>query len=133
MIDSERTVISAVYHNRLRKGMRLQADPTIQYIIPDGPRRLLNADLTIDSPYNTYKYAGLPPGPINNPGKKSIEAALSPANVPYLYMVARGDGSHVFSRTLAEHNRAHQAFNRYRREVARQKKNQSRGGADANK
>lgn len=122
MLDSERTTISAVYHNRLHNNMRLQADPTIQYIIPDGPRRLLHADLEIDSPYNTYRYAGLPPGPINNPGKKSIEAALSPADVPYLYMVARGDGAHVFSRTLAEHNRAHQAFNRHRRDVARQKK-----------
>lgn len=124
VVDSERAIISAVYHNRLRKGIRLQADPTIQYIIPDGPRRLLKRDLQIESRYNTYRYAGLPPGPINNPGRRSIEAALQPADVPYLYFVARGDGSHVFSVTLAQHNRAKRAFNRVRREVARKKKMQ---------
>lgn len=133
MLDAERRTIAAVYHNRLRKGVRLQADPTIQYIIPNGPRRLLNADLQIDSPYNTYLYAGLPPGPINNPGRKSIEAALGPQDVRYLYMVARGDGSHVFSTTLAEHNKAHRAFNRYRREVARRKKQNAGDGGNAKK
>lgn len=122
MVDSERTLISAVYHNRLKKGMLLQADPTIQYIIPDGPRRLLNKDLEIDSPYNTYKYTGLPPGPINNPGIASIKAALYPARVNYLYFVARGDGSHVFSITLNEHLRAKAAFDRYRKEVERKKR-----------
>lgn len=124
VVDSERTIISAVYHNRLRKGILLQADPTIQFIIPDGPRRLLKADLQIDSPYNTYKYPGLPPGPINNPGKKSIEAALAPAEVPYLYFVARGDGSHVFSASYSQHRRAKRAFDRIRREVERKQKQQ---------
>lgn len=119
MVESERPLISAVYHNRLRQGMLLQADPTIQYIIPDGPRRLLNRDLAINSPYNTYKFPGLPPGPVNNPGIHSIIAAIEPATVPYLYFVARGDGSHTFSTTLREHLMAKQKFDQYRREVRR--------------
>ena len=97
--DSERPRISGVYHNRLKKGMRLQADPTIQYIIDDSPRRLLNKDLKIKSPYNTYLNHGLPPGPINNPGLESIKAALYPEKVDYLFFVARGDGYHTFSKT----------------------------------
>ncbi len=117
MVDSERVYISSVYHNRLRKGWRLQADPTIQFAIPGPPRRLLKKDLDIDSPYNTYKYRGLPPGPINNPGKKSILAALFPKKTNYLYMVAVGDGSHKFTRTLREHNYWHQKFNEVRRRV----------------
>lgn len=122
MIDSERAIISAVYHNRLKKGILLQADPTIQYIIPDGPRRLLKRDLAIDSPYNTYRYAGLPPGPVNNPGLKSIIAAIYPAQVDYIYFVAKGDGSHIFSRTLNEHLRAKANFDQYRRMINHQKK-----------
>jgi len=118
-IDSERNIISALYHNRLKRGMRLQADPTIQYIIPDGPRRLLKNDLLINSPYNTYIHAGLPPGPINNPGKESIVAALYPDNSNYLYMVANGDGSHTFSRTMAEHLRAKNKFDNIRKRVRR--------------
>ncbi len=102
----ERTAISAVYHNRLKKGMLLQCDPTVIYAIPNLDRPLLLKDLEIDSPYNTYIYPGLPPGPINNPGKKSILAALYPTNVDFLYFVAKGDGSHVFSSTLEEHNKA---------------------------
>jgi len=117
MLDSERTIISAVYHNRLQRGMLLQADPTIQYIIPNGPRRLLKKDLEIDSPYNTYKYSGLPPGPVNNPGIKSIIAAIEPASVPYIYFVARGDGGHTFSRTMSEHIKAKKKFDQIRREV----------------
>lgn len=117
MVDSERTTISAVYHNRLKQNWLLQADPTIQYIIPDGPRRLLKRDLQIDSPYNTYKYRGLPPGPVNNPGVASIRASLNPAEVDYLYFVANGDGTHIFSRTYEEHVRAKQKFDRHRREV----------------
>ena len=122
MVDSERAVISAVYHNRLKKGILLQADPTIQYIIPDGPRRLLNRDLAIDSPYNTYRYAGLPPGPVNNPGLQSIIAAIFPADVDYIYFVAKGDGSHIFSRSLNEHLRAKANFDQYRRMINRQKR-----------
>lgn len=122
MVDSERVIVSAVYHNRLKRGILLQADPTIQYIIPDGPRRLLNKDLAIDSPYNTYRYIGLPPGPVNNPGIKSIIAALRPASVDYIYFVAKGDGTHVFSKSLREHNIAKQKFDEYRRMINRKKK-----------
>ena len=122
VVDSERVVVSSLYHNRLRLGWPLQADPTVQYAIPGPPRRLLHRDLEIDSPYNTYKYAGLPPGPINNPGKNSIYAALYPAETPYLYMVAIGDGRHKFSKTLREHNRWHTKFNEVRRRVRREQR-----------
>ena len=122
MLDSERCIISAVYHNRLRRGMLLQADPTIQYIIPDGPRRLLRKDLQIDSPYNTYMHPGLPPGPISNPGTKSIIAALYPVEKNFLYFVATGAGGHIFSSTLRQHIRAKKDFDQVRRKVARQEK-----------
>ncbi len=101
--DSERDTIAAVYHNRLKKGMRLQADPTVQYALPGEPRRLFYKDYTYDSPYNTYRHAGLPPGPINSPGRASIVAALFPADIDYLYFVATGEGGHIFTRTLQEH------------------------------
>ncbi len=117
VFDEERPIIASVYLNRLKRGMRLQADPTVQFLIPDGPRRLTYRDLQIDSPYNTYKYAGLPPGPINNPGKKSILATLFAANTKYLYFVAKGDGRHVFSRTAREHYRAKREFDKIRRKV----------------
>ncbi|MBT4068907.1 MAG: endolytic transglycosylase MltG [Candidatus Marinimicrobia bacterium] len=119
--NRERPVISGVYHNRLKKGMRLQADPTIQYIIEDSPRRLFNKDLKIKSPYNTYLNYGLPPGPINNPGIESIKAALYPANTEYLYFVAKGDGYHTFSRTQDEHIKAKREFQKIRRKNRRQK------------
>lgn len=121
VIDSERTVISAVYHNRLRAGILLQADPTIQFVVPGPPRRLLFRDLEIDSPYNTYLYPGLPPGPVNNPGIKSIRAAVQPARENYLYFVARGDGSHVFSYTLQQHLNAKADFDRVRARVRRER------------
>jgi UPF0755 protein len=121
IFDSERPIISAVYHNRLNKGMKLQADPTVQYIIKDGPRRLLNKDLRIKSPYNTYLYRGLPPGPINSPGFKSLNAALYPQENDYLYFVAKGDGYHTFSKNEKEHERAKRAFQRIRRKVKREK------------
>ena len=121
--DAERSVISAVYHNRLKKGMKLQADPTVQYIIDDGPRRLLHKDLEIDSPYNTYLYKGLPPGPINSPGSKSLYAALYPADNRYLYFVAKGDGYHTFSNTEREHKRAKRAFQKIRRKVRKGQSN----------
>jgi UPF0755 protein len=119
--NRERPLISGVYHNRLELGMRLQADPTIQYIVDGGPRRLLNKDLKIKSPYNTYLNYGLPPGPINNPGIESIKAALFPANTENLYFVARGDGYHTFSRTKNEHNKAKKEFQRIRRLARKQK------------
>jgi UPF0755 protein len=96
--------ISGVYHNRLRIGMKLQADPTIQYILPGGWRKLTFKDLEINSPYNTYKYFGLPPGPINSPGEAAILAALYPEKNNYIYFVADGNGGHLFSKTLREHN-----------------------------
>ena len=117
--DSERPIISAVYHNRLKRGMKLQADPTVQYIIKDGPRRLLIKDLRIKSPYNTYLYEGLPPGPINSPGFKSLSAALYPDKNDYLYFVAKGDGYHTFSKNEKEHERAKRAFQRVRKKVKR--------------
>ena len=120
--DSERPTISGVYHNRLKKGMRLQADPTIQYIIDDSPRRLLNKDLKIKSPYNTYLNHGLPPGPINNPGLESIKAALYPEEIDFLYFVAKGAGYHTFSKTEKEHNKAKRAFQKVRRKMRKVKK-----------
>lgn len=102
-VGDERPTISAVYHNRLRIGMALQADPTVQYARGSHTSRVLFRDLEIDSPYNTYRYPGLPPGPIASPGSASIEAALLPADVKYLYFVARPDGRHEFRQTFQEH------------------------------
>ena len=112
--DKERPIIAGLYYNRLRRRMKLEADPTIQYIIPDGPRRLLYNDLKIESPYNTYQNYGLPPGPINNPGRKSILASLYPAKNNYLYFVADGTGGHRFARTYDEHLRNVRAYRRAR-------------------
>ena len=105
-LAEERPVISAVYHNRLKIGMLLQADPTVQYALGKHVDRVLYKDLEVDSRYNTYKHKGLPPGPIASPGEASIEAALFPANVPYLYFVAHPDGHHEFRRTFTEHTAA---------------------------
>ena len=104
----ERAVISAVYQNRLRLRMGLQCDPTVIYALQLAGRwngNLTREHLRIDSPYNTYRHARLPPGPIAAPGRASLEAAVKPAAVPYLYFVSRNDGTHVFASTLAEHNR----------------------------
>ena len=119
MTRSESRVISSVYHNRLKRGMLLQADPTVSYALDKGPSRLFYSDLKVDSPYNTYLYPGLPPGPINNPGLASIEAAVQPASTNFFYFVARGDGTHVFSASLADHLPAKQHLDRLRRENAR--------------
>ena len=108
--DNEREIIAGVYRNRLRIGMALQADPTVQYAISlkRGRRksRLFEKDYQFNSPYNTYLNPGLPPGPVNSPSRRSIEASLYPADVRYLYFVAGPDGRHVFSRTYTEHLRA---------------------------
>ncbi|MEC7640975.1 MAG: endolytic transglycosylase MltG [Nitrospinota bacterium] len=102
----ERKLISAVFHNRLKNKMRLQCDPTVIYTLDNFDGNLRKKDLSIDSPYNTYRYSGLPPGPIASPGLDSIKAALFPALVNHIYFVSKRDGSHVFSSTLADHNRA---------------------------
>lgn len=110
IFDEECRAISSVYQNRIKKGMKLQADPTIQYILPGPPRRLYNKHLEIESPYNTYKYSGLPPGPINNPGLEAIRAVAFPDTTEYLYFVAKGDGYHQFNKTFRAHNRAKRKF-----------------------
>ncbi len=115
---AERATVAGVYTNRLRIHMALQCDPTVIYAMMlrekwDGNIR--KADLSLDSPYNTYRYPGLPPGPIASPGKASLEAARHPASVPYLYFVSRNDGTHVFSTTLAEHNKNVHTFQQIRR------------------
>ncbi len=118
-IDEERPLIAAVYHNRLRKGRLLQCDATVLYALSDHKKRLLYRDLKVESPYNTYLHKGLPPGPICSPGKSSILAVLHPADVEYLYYVAKGDGSHIFSRTQQEHQRAKRVAKRYQRSRGR--------------
>lgn len=105
-LPEERPVIAAVYYNRLRKGMLLQADPTVQYALGHHVGRVLYKDLEVASPYNTYVNKGLPPGPIASPGAASLAAAANPANVPYLYFVASPDGHHEFRMTLEEHTSA---------------------------
>lgn len=103
----ERPLVAAVYRNRIKQGMGMQADPTVVYALMKAGKyngNIRRDDLSFDSPYNTYRYPGLPPGPIAAPGRASIEAALAPADVPYLYFVSKNDGSHVFAATLKEHN-----------------------------
>ena len=113
---SEFKTISGVYHNRLKIGMALQADPTIQYLIRDTHKnRILKKDLLINSKFNTYKYSGLPPAPINNPGKDAIMAALYPEKHNYLFFVANGNGGHVFSRTIDEHEQNVLKYRQWRR------------------
>ncbi|MEZ4650537.1 MAG: endolytic transglycosylase MltG [Candidatus Eisenbacteria bacterium] len=106
-VAEERTRISAVFWNRIRKGMKLESDPTVLFALGRPPGRVLYRDLEVDSPYNTYRYPGIPPGPICAPGRDALWAAVRPEpGVDDLFFVARGDGTHVFSKTLAAHNRA---------------------------
>lgn len=105
-VPRERQYISAVFHNRLERNMTLGCDPTVRYAVKKFKGSITYADLKHDSPYNTYIHAGLPPTPICSPGRESILAALDPIDTNYLYFVARNDGSHYFSKTLKEHNRA---------------------------
>jgi len=109
-VDEERKIISSVFHNRLKKNMLLQTDPTVIYAMASFDGNIRKKDLKVDSPYNTYKYRGLPPGPIASPGIKSIIAALEPGESDYLYFVSRKDGSHQFSSNLLDHNRAVQKY-----------------------
>jgi UPF0755 protein len=104
-VEPDRAMIAGVIYNRLSRHMRLEIDATVQYARGQHKERLLFKDLEIDSPYNTYKVTGLPPGPICCPGLPSLEAAIHPETHDYLFYVARLDGSHVFSRTFAEHRR----------------------------
>jgi len=108
-LDHERRRVAGVFLNRLRIGMPLQCDPTVIFALRRNGRwtgRLLRSDWTFDDPYNTYRYPGLPPGPINNPGRTALEAALHPEHHGFLYFVADGSGGHTFSKTLKQHNRA---------------------------
>ena len=108
----EMKIISSVFHNRLNRNMYLDANATIQYIIPGKNRRLMNKDLEVNSPYNTYKYKGLPPGPINNPGLLAIKATLNPIKTNYIYFVkeSKGSGAHIFSKNIREHEKAKKKY-----------------------
>jgi peptidoglycan lytic transglycosylase G len=103
---AERPLVSAVFYNRLKIGLPLQSDPTAVYGLESPPKAITHKDLLKNTPYNTYRIKGLPPGPICNPGVSALKAALAPAAVPYLYFVSKNDGSHLFSVELSEHNRA---------------------------
>ena len=115
-IGDERPVIAGVYWNRLKKRMRLEADPTVQYALGEG-KKLNRQDLEFDSPYNTYRHYGLPPGPINNPGKSSIRAVLFPQQNDYLYFVATGVGGHRFANKFVDHQKNIMKYHRMRREL----------------
>lgn len=118
-VESERPIIASVFINRLKIGMRLQSDPTVIYSLPEFDGNIRKKDLTYDSPYNTYRYKGLPPGPIASPGLASIRAALNPAPAKYLYFVANREGGHKFSRTYREHRRAVERYQIKKRKVDR--------------
>jgi UPF0755 protein len=133
----ERPLVAAVYRNRLRIGMPLQCDPTVIYALRQAGRyngNLTHENMQFDSRYNTYRYPGLPPGPIASPGRAALEAAARPADVPYLYFVSKNDGSHVFATTLAEHNRNVQEYQVlfFRHNRARAQQNASDSAAAAN-
>ena len=113
--DEERRKVSAVFHNRLRRHIPLQSDPTVIYALPDFDGNLKRVHLKIASPYNTYRWPGLPPGPIANPGGAALDAALHPAPVDYLFFVSRNDGTHYFSNSIQEHNRAVAKYQQKRR------------------
>jgi len=129
--DRERPIISAVYHNRLKKGVPLQADPTSIYGIKSSRKKITGKDLRRKTPYNTYIIKGLPPGPICSPGIKSITAALYPAKVPYIYFVSNGDGTHTFSITLREHMAAVRT-QREKREMEEKEKSEEYTGENGN-
>ena len=120
-LDKERPVIASVFINRLKKGMRLESDPTVIYGLKDFDGNLKRKDLHSPSPYNTYINHGLPPGPIANPGRESLMAATNPAETDYLYFVSKNDGSHYFSTTLSEHNRAVVKYQKRRRSISKKR------------
>ena len=118
-IEAERPMVSAVFHNRLKRQMPLQSDPTVIYGVQDFNGNLTKKNLQEPTPYNTYRIAALPPGPICNPGLSSIRAALQPAQVPYLYFVSKNDGTHLFSETIEAHNQAVKVYQPVREPPAR--------------
>lgn len=109
-VSKDRALISSVIYNRLKIGMRLQIDATVEYALGGHREKIYYKDLEVNSPYNTYKYAGLPPGPIASPGRESLLAAVNPAKTDYLYYVAKPDGSHAFAKTLEEHEKNKQRY-----------------------
>jgi UPF0755 protein len=115
-VEEEKPIVAAVIRNRLALGMPLQMDPTVIYGVKRFDGTVTRKDLRTAGPYNTYRNHGLPPGPISNPGLASLSAALNPSKTEYLFFVSKNDGSHTFSRTLPEHNRAVEAFRRAVRE-----------------
>jgi UPF0755 protein len=115
-LEEEKPIVSAVIRRRLALAMPLQMDPTVIYEVKRFDGTVTRKDLRAEGPYNTYLNRGLPPGPIANPGLAALNAALNPSKADYLYFVSRNDGSHTFSRTLAEHNRAVEKFRRAVRE-----------------
>ena len=124
MAQKERPIISGVFQRRLRLERRLESCATVEYALGVHKKRLTNEDLQVDSPYNTYRHRGLPPGPIGNPGKAALLATLYPTDTDYLYFVARGDGTHIFSRTNKEHVKAKQTVRR------QQRRSRSQSGSD---
>ncbi len=118
----ERPIIASVYHNRLKIGMKLQADPTVIYGVKDYHGNITKKHLTTDHPYNTYTRKGLPPGPIASPGLEAIKATLYPAKTDYLYFVSKNDGTHKFSKTYAEHSKAVDKYQRHKRPAKKRNK-----------
>lgn len=128
VVDSERPIISAVYHNRLKRNMPLQADPTSIYGIKSSKEKITRADLQRKTPYNTYQSKGLPPGPIASPGLKSITAALYPAKVDYLYFVAQDDRTHKFSTTVNDHYEAVRSYRQKKNEIKNSREENNKDG-----
>jgi len=123
--DAEKKTIAGVYYNRLKKNMKLEADPTVQYSLPEPKKRLMFSDLKYPSPYNTYLHRGLPPGPINNPGLNAILAALDPEEHKFLYFVAKGDGTHRFAETYDEHKKNIALYQQYLQDKEKEKEKQN--------